>query len=1035
MASFTADIHGIRLWGHQRQAVKSVLDYLNAREDASSIRDQGMGSALAHMPTGSGKTGVIATLCRCVPRVKSCVVLAPRRALRDQLAVEIRGRFFEKLGCESRIRSAQIMVLDERVSLRKSSPSFKNKIVISTIHKLDAFRREDFKRFQSTIKDVDLVVFDEGHYEPSLSWSRTVRTFQCGRLIVTATPFRDDLKLFDINYAYASTYSFSTAVKERFIRDVQICDIGHPKSPEQFVWAVQKAYKAAFGQNIGKKGPRLIIRCSTAAEIRNVAIAVRAAGISYVAIHDAFSDRGENDEYKSVPTPDATEACVWIHQNKLLEGLDDSRFQAVALYRPLRTIRQLVQQIGRVVRNPTRASGAIGHVFATSDSEIADHWRDYLAYGRLIDQGGMRELDYGSKIVQAVTDACPSIIYLDGRFRSSMALKDLDVYEDLQLPLRVNVYDREKDLDLKDLARELVKRFRKDDRIVEAPIAYGEDGFALFSIRMRNSSLLRRKAFVEVKLAVTIIHCAGDYVCYFDSGLSRPRGLVGIGLPIRPELLQRLFPESRLSRLRGVGLVNSSTAGHAVRSRVVTAHSMAKTVPQLDDHSFVCRHAEGYVLTDDVGGGSEVRTYVSFASGRIAQASSTARKPFREYIEWLESVAKNLRSDGEVSAQVLGRYASTTMPPPETDARSIHIDTGTLEEVYLTNSGIEGVAANEPLRLDSDVIALADGAGVLRANGRDVRLTVEFDGPRNRYMVRSPALDEQYFSTNRDFRGLCDSINREQGFQVIPETKGVIYAFGQFFDPRLQLGPKNTEQQNAILSALTAVPEFDRITSEKGTKSEPPKGNSWALNSLFRMIDRLGGTELRVGMSGKPHSLAGRFEGSELLVCDDLLDEIADFIMCKTTAIDDRQIVFIHCKARKPGKRDVYSATSLSDVCVQAVKNAHEYMLFDDSSVDRAQRWGKAWNGPYDHVVKRRIRRGPRQGARAWKKFREYAEGLFVKREVWVFAANIYSRSKLQKDMRAKEPSHATYQAVYTIAATMNAISAASTQLRIFCNP
>jgi superfamily II DNA or RNA helicase len=40
----------------------------------------------------------------------------------------------------------------------------------------------------------------------------------------------------------------------------------------------------------------------------------------------------------------------WLHQTKLLEGVDDPSFVAVAIYDVFGNARQLVQQIGRVLR-------------------------------------------------------------------------------------------------------------------------------------------------------------------------------------------------------------------------------------------------------------------------------------------------------------------------------------------------------------------------------------------------------------------------------------------------------------------------------------------------------------------------------------------------------------------------------------------------------------------------------------------------------------------------------------------------------------
>ena len=40
----------------------------------------------------------------------------------------------------------------------------------------------------------------------------------------------------------------------------------------------------------------------------------------------------------------------WLHESKLLEGVDDSSFVAIALYDGFDNARQLIQQIGRALR-------------------------------------------------------------------------------------------------------------------------------------------------------------------------------------------------------------------------------------------------------------------------------------------------------------------------------------------------------------------------------------------------------------------------------------------------------------------------------------------------------------------------------------------------------------------------------------------------------------------------------------------------------------------------------------------------------------
>jgi type I site-specific restriction-modification system R (restriction) subunit len=133
------------------------------------------GSALVHMPTGSGKTGVIAALARCIPEVSSVLVLTPRIALREQLLRDIRERFFNRLE-----RRPQLDLLPKEV-IELVGPFgnlefevFDNTVFISTVQKLQSMSRRNREQFDYLSQNVSLVIFDEGHYEPErylLSWT------------------------------------------------------------------------------------------------------------------------------------------------------------------------------------------------------------------------------------------------------------------------------------------------------------------------------------------------------------------------------------------------------------------------------------------------------------------------------------------------------------------------------------------------------------------------------------------------------------------------------------------------------------------------------------------------------------------------------------------------------------------------------------------------------------------------------------------------------------------------------------------------
>jgi hypothetical protein len=51
-------------------------------------------------------------------------------------------------------------------------------------------------------------------------------------------------------------------------------------------------------------------------------------------------------------------ARFWLHQSKLIEGVDDPNFVAMALYDLMGNARQVIQQIGRMIRWKQRADKA-----------------------------------------------------------------------------------------------------------------------------------------------------------------------------------------------------------------------------------------------------------------------------------------------------------------------------------------------------------------------------------------------------------------------------------------------------------------------------------------------------------------------------------------------------------------------------------------------------------------------------------------------------------------------------------------------------
>nr|WP_319382365.1 DEAD/DEAH box helicase family protein [uncultured Roseibium sp.] len=81
----------LALWPHQHAALDTVDAYL----ESASAR-----ACLVNMPTGTGKTGGMATLARQRAQDRAVLVVCPSKVLVQQLTVEIRGRFWDKIGAD-----------------------------------------------------------------------------------------------------------------------------------------------------------------------------------------------------------------------------------------------------------------------------------------------------------------------------------------------------------------------------------------------------------------------------------------------------------------------------------------------------------------------------------------------------------------------------------------------------------------------------------------------------------------------------------------------------------------------------------------------------------------------------------------------------------------------------------------------------------------------------------------------------------------------------------------------------------------------
>ena len=104
----------------QQQRIKTVLSYLK------KPLNENANSCLISLPTGAGKSGVISVLSHKATQ-KRVLVLCHRRAVRDQLLKEIKGKFFS-----DRVEGEVIQL---KAVYRDVNDTSKNGVYVSTFQK------------------------------------------------------------------------------------------------------------------------------------------------------------------------------------------------------------------------------------------------------------------------------------------------------------------------------------------------------------------------------------------------------------------------------------------------------------------------------------------------------------------------------------------------------------------------------------------------------------------------------------------------------------------------------------------------------------------------------------------------------------------------------------------------------------------------------------------------------------------------------------------------------------------------------------
>lgn len=516
-----------KLFPNQTKAIPFIKNYLEKYD-----KEKGY-SALLRMPTGTGKSGITAIVSHFFPEITHTLIIVPSIALIEQMIEDLQRKFWEKIGYQPEAGPKPIFRLTEGVgrdAIDFMGKNPKGVNIVSTpnavtelyIHNwLDGFTgyltqerikeirkggvNESYSTAYEVLKNgrkkpnpvdpIDLVIFDEGHKEPARTYAKAVRILEKPTILMSATPYRNDLRLFKIgplsfdkkdeedkkdvedkegmekkkDIEYRCEYRFYEAVKEDLIRDIDFIPVEEDwkGDKEIFVKAVSREFwnKKQELIDTGINNPKMIIRCDSSEDIEDIheefikqenekrTCVNGYQALKVIAIHTNFDqqnnyevkkeisvevdDEIETTKYGQPPSKGKEYADVWVHQNMLSEGVDIPDFAILAFFTEYVNSRSIVQQLGRIIRNTqARKTKQLGYVITCPSSEVKSHWESYVKFEKS-NESAIGSADILEKIFQVMPDW-----YYGGKHyrQPSDPKNEVSIKNDIRLRQSANVY-------------------------------------------------------------------------------------------------------------------------------------------------------------------------------------------------------------------------------------------------------------------------------------------------------------------------------------------------------------------------------------------------------------------------------------------------------------------------------------------------------------------------------------------------------------------------------------------------------------------
>ncbi|MCS6123990.1 MULTISPECIES: DEAD/DEAH box helicase [Shewanella] len=1011
VANFTInDVLWCNLRKCQQDSITTALRYLRKplEDDAKSC--------LISLPTGAGKSGVISVISHKAKQQKT-LVLCHRRAVCDQLFAEISGKFF--------LERAEGEEIHLKSVFNEVDDTGANGIYVSTFQKLQSFTSAQLAILK---QNIDLIIIDEGHAEPSPVWSTLVRGMGAHKIVITATPYRNDLFQFDINADDSFIYTFEKAKKDRVLKEPEFESI----NPQHLSVCI----RAFLDENPGTK---CIVKCNKFSDVETYYEQLN-NDFNLLAIHDRYSGDKRDNAKSTVPANlKNTPYEVLIHQRKLDEGVDIPQAKLLVLTYPVSSGRELVQTVGRIVRVFGDIEPKVIELEHNSNNQM---WQNYRRFDLSLNSAAavkkfISSLN-ASKLIELYLEAFPDASYYGNRFLGKFDLNTFNPENSLNIPTASICFL----YSMAGFSTELFSdvlywRCNKDGELAKQFITpFGIR--IVVSVAFNRSNFLKDEFFFEPSLEITLFKALSNgIVAIFDSRGRRfnQDKELKLGSAVSQDKLFKILSLGEKVTTKEMSSRVISRANKRPESIAVKSKSLDQMADMQANASYRLSTAKlsTYNRLNEISGSF----YIGVDSGRISDQRESSFS-LKDLNDWLQSMDDVLSSNAIVNNALINSFAKPIAVDTSLNIESVIFDLSKYQSPITIS--INGHIS----KLDNDFLYYNYNDGFLLVQDLEesrIRIELMVDEPYLCLISEEPIL-----------YSLDDGLEPEEIGAFLYEhlhkvllDKGVGYAQGKFYQISLPVENAFDFANSNLANVVIGIPELLRAgLDEKGYLNGQYQvvDQEFSSDSVFFLLDKLKANGLPNPTRAELGPFAPYIPNVDLVLNTDMGTEPADFILSSAS-----KLIYVHVKCGSTIAPQS-AAGALAEVGSQAIKNLQ--MLISGNELLKPGNWNRlstAWpTVGAAQLMHERIRLFDRQRFEAediqarerklqevWDVIVQRRLSSAVKKEIWIVAANSFSVDHFSAQLTLGTIANSeTLQAFQLIISWISTAHANDVDLKIF---